>query len=390
MLNSMAAAGWIFLFFATEVVASAQALPLQIGEIAPPLELGRILQGQHPSAGARKALVIEFWATWCGPCRNTIPHLGELAHQFKDRPIEFVNITDEGIETVTAFLQLNHMPGVVASDPERKMGVVFGIRGLPATVLLDQSGRIAAVTEALKITPSHLEELLTGAPVELPDVRISMPELGQSEPLRNQFPLVHVTITSSIQQMPSAFVGPAWYQGKGVRFPELLSWAYDVPVTRIVMPTSLERLSYDVEASVPPEQWQMLRPLVQAAVTAGSPIRVTYEQRLVDVFVIRGLPGKLKPATHPRLNTKCDPGRINAEAGPISVLQSCLEHLLNRPVVVEGAPDGAFEFDLRWSPGNENQLRTAMEQEFAVRTQLEQRRMQFIVVSRIPYSGQQN
>jgi len=140
---------------------------------------------------------------------------------------------------------------------------------------------------------------------------------------------------------------------------------------------------------VPPEQWQTLKPLVQAAMDAASPIRVTHEERPVNAFVIRGLPGKLKPATHSVLRTKCEPGRINVEAGPISVLQSCLENALNQPVVVEDAPNGFFEFDLRWSPGNEDQLRTAIVQEFGVRTQVEQRRMPVIVVRRIPLPGQE-
>lgn len=41
------------------------------------------------------AYVLEFWATWCGPCRQTIPHLSELAHKYKEKNITFVGITDE-------------------------------------------------------------------------------------------------------------------------------------------------------------------------------------------------------------------------------------------------------------------------------------------------------
>jgi len=45
-------------------------------------------------------LVLEFWATWCPPCRASIPHLTELAHKYKSAGVEFVGITNEPNETM--------------------------------------------------------------------------------------------------------------------------------------------------------------------------------------------------------------------------------------------------------------------------------------------------
>ena len=88
-------------------------------------------------------------------------------------------------------------------------------------------------------------------------------------------------------------------------------------------------------------------------------------------------------------SSKCEAGGIHAESAPISALQSCVERALNRPVIAESAPRGRFEFDLRWSPGNDNQLRTGIEQELGVRIEPEQRLIQFMVVSRIPLLGEE-
>jgi hypothetical protein len=66
-----------------------------------------------------------------------------------------------------------------------------------------------------------------------------------------------------------------------------------------------------------------------------------------------------------------------------------VEYALNQTVVIEGAPGGFFKFDLHWSPGNDNQLRTAIEQELGVKTEVVQRRMQFIVVNRMPLPGRE-
>jgi thiol-disulfide isomerase/thioredoxin len=151
-INCMRAVGKMFALLAAVFAAGAETFPLQLGELAPPLQLGTVIQGSAAPANAGKALVIEFWATWCIPCREAIPHLNQLAGQFKDRAIEFINITDERTNIVAAFLNHNHMDGIVATDPERKMGLAFGLTGLPMTVLVDRNGRIAAITDALNIT----------------------------------------------------------------------------------------------------------------------------------------------------------------------------------------------------------------------------------------------
>jgi len=63
----------------------------------------------HALAG--KAVVLEFWATWCAPCVAAIPHLNELATQFKDRPVVFLSVSDETPSVVEAFLQKHPIDG---------------------------------------------------------------------------------------------------------------------------------------------------------------------------------------------------------------------------------------------------------------------------------------
>jgi thiol-disulfide isomerase/thioredoxin len=128
----------------------------ELGKPAPPLSLSRILFAPSDAnvtwqALHGKVVVIEFWATWCGPCRESIPHWNELVETFKDKPVQFLAITEESEQVVAAFLKQTPIHSWVGFDgPGKSMRDLYGIQGIPTTVIVDTNGIVAAVahTEA--------------------------------------------------------------------------------------------------------------------------------------------------------------------------------------------------------------------------------------------------
>ena len=159
--------------FCTALWLACLAVPMaikaepKVGDRSPLLKATTLLQAP---AGASldaetlkgKVVVLEFWATWCGPCILAIPHLNELAEKFKDQPVQFIAITSEDEATVKAFLAKKPINGWVALDADKAMYAAFAVSPIPHTVVLGKDGFIAAVTSPTTVTEPFIEELLAG------------------------------------------------------------------------------------------------------------------------------------------------------------------------------------------------------------------------------------
>ena len=92
-----------------------------------------------------KVVILNFWATWCPPCRNEMPSMETLYQRFKNRGLELLAVNlGEDKAAVQQFIRNNKYTFPVLLDSVQKTGRQYGISAIPASYIIDREGKIIA------------------------------------------------------------------------------------------------------------------------------------------------------------------------------------------------------------------------------------------------------
>ena len=92
-----------------------------------------------------KVVLLDFWATWCDPCREETPHLVELQNKYRDEGLQIIGISmDDSPEPVREFYQRFHMNYPVVMGNAQIGELYGGVLGLPIALVIDRDGRVYA------------------------------------------------------------------------------------------------------------------------------------------------------------------------------------------------------------------------------------------------------
>ncbi len=91
-----------------------------------------------------KVVLVNFWATWCPPCRKELPDLEALYNRFKGQGLVILGISDEDQTIVRPFVTQQKLSYPILLDPGRKVNTVFGIESIPRSLIYGRNGKLAA------------------------------------------------------------------------------------------------------------------------------------------------------------------------------------------------------------------------------------------------------
>ena len=90
-----------------------------------------------------KVVYVDFWASWCGPCKRSFPMLETLRSKYNDRGFEVIAINmDENIDDANNFLGKFPASFPIGTDPAGKVAEQYGLKGLPTAYIIDRQGVI--------------------------------------------------------------------------------------------------------------------------------------------------------------------------------------------------------------------------------------------------------
>ncbi len=181
---------------------------LKIGDPAPPIKSGEWIQGEPVTSFSKdNVYVVEFWATWCGPCVATIPHLDELHEELKNTNVVFIgqNCWEKDLTKVKPFVakmgeKMSYRVATddTSSDKTGYMAVKWmqaaGQTGIPAAFVVGKDGKIAWIGHPRELKVDMLKQVAAGSFDPSKVVNKQEPDSALKAQVKNEMDKLHATM----------------------------------------------------------------------------------------------------------------------------------------------------------------------------------------------------
>jgi uncharacterized protein (TIGR03435 family) len=353
---------WILVLVLYPMIAQSQEAPkLQVKQW---LQAPKEFDGKWESLRG-KVVVLEFWATWCSSCVAAIPHLNQLATEFRNEGVVFLAITDDDTDRLKSFLPKHPVDAIIGIDPDLINLKTFNGPSLPHTVLVGTNGVVIGATSPEHITSEVLRDTLAGRKLSLPPKEGIQCDLSWDEnsiewkdgvaPLMYAIIKPIKTLTAGYHLPPNS----GHFTADGVPISMVLLVAYQTDSLHMDwrMPrtaTAIYNQYFRVVFRVPEERKDRLLPYMRQTIADMFGIQAYWEKQEREVYVLRRIKGQALPQQS-RAEKEVElagRGTITLRYQPVSILCKWLTNYLRAITVDETGMEGQYDLDVAYQDGN--------------------------------------
>jgi thiol-disulfide isomerase/thioredoxin len=114
----------------------------------------------HLSSFRGKVVVIDFWATWCGPCKMTMPTVEKLYNNYSSKGVEFMGISSDTSSEIQHYREANDITYPMYIDRDSLAAQLFGVEGIPHLIVVDKAGKVVQVEEGAPLNEEEVRKAI--------------------------------------------------------------------------------------------------------------------------------------------------------------------------------------------------------------------------------------
>ncbi len=350
---------------------------IQIGGKVPAFQVELVDEDQSVfsfEGAAGKAVLIDFWASWCSPCVAGMPHLEALQQKFEGR-LQVISASEEKYERISRFQNKRPYQFLFARDTG-SLRALFPYQVIPHSVLIAPDGKLVAITSPEHITDQVIEQVLAGQQISLPikkdhfdfdpaheyfDFDAEVQQVFQLQPYMSGIPAFSRTYTDgpfkqrrmTIFNLNVAGLYRKAYQVSSYRL------MYEFDEAMIDWEDKNNRFCLNIIAQSP----EQLYPYMKEQLSQHTDVLAKPSTREIDVLVIKRAEGGIKAkSVEEKGLTQARGDGFKNEGATMAEFCDYLEGfgIVGMAVVDETGDDGLYAIDFSFDPENAQSFKEAM------------------------------
>ncbi len=326
-----------------------------------------------------KLIILDFWATWCGPCVEGLPHMEKLQREFKDK-IQVLTITDENQGRIETFLKKRPLKLPVVIDTDREINDYFKHNAVPHYVIIDRNKIIKAITNAEFVDSTNIQKLLNNEPVDIPLKNDDLTFNSNQSLSTNQNNFIFQSVLTAYKEGAPSMSNintQGTYANRRIFIsnldaPKIVEIAYNSEYTRVIREFK-NKEKYDFKNKQNRYCYELIVPedvadrkflIMQQELTKIFDFQVSLEKRKTKVMLLKKIPGtkiKLQNSKSEKKESFIRYGEgITLVNQPIKDLCNFLENNFQKPVIDETSLLGGFDLDIKWRSEDKSNIKNEL------------------------------